>query len=129
MPGVSTYRVVQICAATSKHTSIAIEETRRVAGRTTDKVGEVLTDAAKATGESLGAAGGAVKKHAGAAIDETRRVASKTGNKVGEVVADVAKTTGTAIEHTVEATGDAAKKVYESGKGLVKRPRKDPPTA
>jgi hypothetical protein len=115
--------------AVLKHTSVAIEETRRVAGRTTDKIGEVLTDAARATGDTFDAAGGAVKKHTGAAINETRRVASKTSNKVGEVVADVAKTTGTALEHSADAATEAAKKVYESGKGLVARPRKDPPTA
>jgi hypothetical protein len=111
-------------AAVVKHTGIAIDETRRVAGRTTERVGEVLTDAARATGDTIGAAGGAVKKHTSIAISGTRRVASKTSSKVG----DMAKATGNVVDHTLEATGDAAKKALEAGKGLVTRTRKDPPT-
>jgi hypothetical protein len=91
--------------------------------------GRSLSDVTHSTVDAISDAGAAVVKHTGIAIDETRRVASKTGNKVGEVVGDMAKATGNVVDHTIEATGDAAKKALEAGKDLVKRTRKDPPTA
>ncbi len=48
--------------AVKKHTGIAIDETRRAATRTGEKMGEVFNDATKATGESLEAASEATKK-------------------------------------------------------------------
>lgn len=99
-------------AAVKKHTGIAIDETRRVAGRTSDRLGEVFVDAS-----------GAIKKHTGIAIDGTRRAATRTGEKMGEVFNDATKVTG----ESFDAAGEATKKVIESGKTLVRRTRKDTP--
>jgi hypothetical protein len=49
-------------AAVMKHSSIAFDETRKVAGRASEAVGGALTDFGRATGDTLDSAGEAAKK-------------------------------------------------------------------
>lgn len=64
-------------AAVKKHTGIAITETRRVAGRTSDKVSEVLADVARSTGETFDTASGSIKKHSGETFDAASEATKK----------------------------------------------------
>ena len=49
-------------AAVMKHSTIAFDETRKVAGRASEAVGGALTDLSKATGETFDSAGEAARK-------------------------------------------------------------------
>ena len=62
-------------------------------------------------------------KHTQVAIAETGRMAGGATDKVGTALSDLAKATTGAFD----ATGEAAKKLIEDGKGRVKRRRNDPP--
>ncbi len=88
-----------------------------------DMVSEVLTDATRATGETLDAAGSAVKKHTETAIVETRRVAGNAADAVSGAITDLSKATG----ETVGAASEAAKKALERGKILVQRKKDESP--
>lgn len=81
-------------------------------------------------GGRISDAGIAIRKHANDALEETRSVAVSTTTKVGEIFTD-ARTQERPLEtqSTVraEAVGETARRVYESGKEMVKRIRSDLP--
>ena len=85
--------------------------------------GRSLSDVTHSTADVLNDAAAAVRKHTQVALAETGRFAGETSDKVGTAISDLAKATSGAME----ATGEAARKVLDGGKDLVKRGRSDAP--
>jgi hypothetical protein len=86
--------------------------------------GRSLADVTHLTVDALSGAAATVKRQSQVAYAETARLAGETSEKVGSAVTELAKVAGDAIG----ASGDAARKVVEGSKDLVKRRRDDQPS-